>query len=401
MRLSYSLLCFRYAAATRFLCSAAVLPVTLAAAPPGGLPKFEPQTIDFSVEIGYGLAIGDVDGDGAADVLLCDKGEISWFHNPDWKETSIVKNLTLRDHVCLAAADLDGDGKVEIAAGAQWNPGETSDKTQSGAVFFLQRPTEAGAPWKPVPLYHDPTTHRMRWVPSDKGHVLVVLPLHGIGNKNGAGENTVNVRTYRVDPAKSGDAAAWTHEVLGAKLHVTHNLDHRDGYLYLGGAGGIVREKIGAAESTVLISPGNTTPPTRGVGEIAKGADFIAAVEPFHGNDLVIYRAAPAGEAGGKWTRTLLTDSLNQGHALGVGDFNGDGREDVVVGWRNPDAGGHVGVKLFFQKADGGWENTFWVARNLVAAEDLKVVDLDKDGRLDIVVSGRGTKNLVISWNRE
>jgi hypothetical protein len=58
-------------------------------------------------------------------------------------------------------------------------------------------------------------------------------------------------------------------------------------------------------------------------------------------------------------------------------------------------------VKLFFQKADGGWENTFWVARDLVAAEDLKVVDLDKDGRLDIVVSGRGTKNLVIFWNRK
>jgi hypothetical protein len=147
----------------------------------------------------------------------------------------------------------------------------------------------------------------------------------------------------------------------------------------------------------VLVTPENSTPPTRGVGEIAKGSDFIAAVEPFHGNDLVVYR--DAGE--GKWTRTLLTDSLNQGHALGVADFNGDGREDVVVGWRNPDAEGHVGVKLFFQKEDGGWHPPFWVARDLVASEDLKIADLDQDGRPDIVVSGRNSKNLMIFWNRK
>ena len=385
------------------LSASLLLPATLVhAAPPSGLPTFEPLVIDDQVEIGYGLALGDVDGDGKTDVILCDKREISWFRNPDWKETAIVKNLTLRDHVCVAAADLDGDGKVEIAAGAQWNPGETSDLAQSGAVFYLVRPAEEGAPWKPVALPHDPTTHRMRWVPAPQGHELVVLPLHGIGNKDGAGENTVNVRAHRVDPTKAAEASAWTDGILGAKLHVAHNFDFRDGYLYIGGAEGIVREKSGASESTVLVTPENSTPPTRGVGEIAKGSDFIAAVEPFHGNDLVVYRAAPAGEGGaGKWTRTLLTDSLNQGHALGVADFNGDGREDVVVGWRNPDAEGHVGVKLFFQKEDGGWHPPFWVARDLVASEDLKIADLDQDGRPDLVVSGRNSKNLMIFWNRK
>lgn len=380
-----------------FIPVASLFPLVLSAAPPADLPKFEPQVIDEAVEIGYGLALGDVDGDGAIDILLCDKREISWFHNPDWKEEMIVKNLTLRDHVCLAAADLDGDGRVELAAGAQWNPGETSNQAESGAVFYLQRPAEAGAPWNPVPLFHDPTTHRMRWVPTENGHDLVVLPLHGIGNKNNAGDHCVNVRAYRVEAGKAGDAAAWTNVVLGAKLHVAHNFDLRDGHLYIGGAEGIVREKAGGGESTVLITPENSTPPTRGVGEVAKGADFLAAVEPFHGNDLVVYRE----DGGGKWSRALLTDTLSQGHALGVADFNGDGREDVVVGWRNPDAEGHVGVKLFYQKADGGWYPPFWVARDLVASEDLKVADLDKDGRPDLVVSGRSSKNLVIFWNRK
>lgn len=359
------------------------------------LPKFEPQVIDEAVEIGYGVAIGDVDGDGKSDIILVDKREISWFRNPDWKEISIVKNLSLRDHVCTAVEDIDGDGKVEIAAGAQWNPGDTTNAEQSGAVFYLQRPAKEGEAWTPLKLPHDPTTHRMRWVVGEGKPALVVLPLHGIGNKDGAGENTVKVRVHRVDPAQAGDPAAWSNEVLGAKLHVTHNFDLRDGLLYIGGAEGIVRERIGADESTALITTENSNPPTRGVGEIAKGPDFIAAIEPFHGNDLVVYR-----EAAEKWERTLVTDSLNQGHALGLADFNGDGREDIAVGWRNPDAEGHVGVKIFFQKEDGSWEQPFWVARDLVASEDLKIADLDGNGKPDIVVSGRSSKNLVIFWNK-
>lgn len=359
-------------------------------------PRFDAVVIDDKIEIGYGLAIGDVDGDGIADILLTDKREISWYRAPDWKKGVLARHLTLRDNVCLTAADLDGDGKVEVAVGAQWNPGETTDKEQSGAVFFLLRPAEAGAPWEPVPLYHDPTTHRMRWVPSARGgHELIVLPLHGIGNKGGEGENFVNVRSYRVDPAKAGDPEAWTHETLAAQLHLTHNFDHRDGYLYIGGAEGIVRETIGKDESTLLISPDNSTPPLKGVGEIVKGTDFLATIEPFHGSDLVVYRES--GDGG--WTRTLLTDGLNQGHALGIGDMNGDGREDIVVGWRNPDAEGHVGIKLYLQREDGTWSQGAWVANDLVATEDLKIADLDGDGRLDIVAAGRSTKNLVLFRN--
>ena len=34
-----------------------------------------------------------------------------------------------------------------------------------------------------------------------------------------------------------------------------------------------------------------------------------------------------------------------------------------------------------------------------MACEDLKIADLNGDGKPDIIASGRATKNLVIYWN--
>ena len=100
-------------------------------------PKFEAQEIDTNVAIGYGLAIGDVDGDRKPDILLADKKQFVWYRNGDWKRFVMAENLTESDNVCIAARDIDGDGKVEVAVGAQWNPGETSDtiKIRLSALF--------------------------------------------------------------------------------------------------------------------------------------------------------------------------------------------------------------------------------------------------------------------------
>src|SRR6266487_2106321 len=124
-------------------------------------PKFEEQTIDNNISIGYGLALGDVDGDGKTDILLADKKQFVWYRNGDWKKFVMIENLTENDNVCIAACDINGDGKVEVAVGAQWNPSETSNAEQSGAVYYLIRPEDPTQMWKAVKLYHEPTIHRM------------------------------------------------------------------------------------------------------------------------------------------------------------------------------------------------------------------------------------------------
>src|SRR5262245_27344165 len=86
-----------------------------AADPP--TPSFRPVDVDTKVEIGYGLAIADVDGDKKPDILLADKNLIVWYRNPSWEKFVIAEKLTKLDHVCIAAADIDGDGKAEVAVG--------------------------------------------------------------------------------------------------------------------------------------------------------------------------------------------------------------------------------------------------------------------------------------------
>ena len=366
--------------------------------------SFKAETIDNQVSIGYGLAIGDVDGDELPDILLADKKAFVWYRNPDWKRFVMIENLTNRDNVCLAARDINGDGMVEVAVGAQWNPGETTDPAKSGSVHMLVRPADPTQKWEAIPLPHVPTIHRMKWVEMQSGvFVLMVLPLHGVGNQNGNGE-AVKLLAHRAPIQTRG---TWEYSSFSTGMHMTHNFTIVE-KPSLGMAGLYVAGKEGMKAVLTHIDALNAMYegpfPTEnwaieggGFGEVSLGKGrnnrpFIAGIQPMHGNKLVMkYLDLDSDPA-------VLCKDLEQGHALACADFLGMEQDQIVVGWRNPNKEGKVGIRLYIPGIANSWTMQP-IDDNGMACEDLKVADLDGDGDLDIIAAGRASKNLKVYWN--
>ncbi len=372
-------------------------------------PEFTAETIDADIEIGYGIAVEDVNGDGRPDILLADKRRFVWYENPDWTCHEITGALTDHDHVCIAARDIDGDGRCEIAVGAEWNPGDT---VHSGAVIYLIPPADRTQRWEPVRLPHEPTTHRMRWVRNSQGRYdLVVAPLHGRGNVKGQGAGVRVLAYHKPDDPRQ----EWTTTLVHESMHLTHNFDvisngaDEPEELLLGGREGIVRlapTGAGWKERWITRHPVDSDA-LPGVGEVRMGAlgggkPCIAAIEPMHGNQLVIYLPPANGPKDGEWQRHVLDDTLVDGHALACRDLMGLGNRQLVVGWRaGQKIGSKVGIKLWWTtKEDGsGWQSLL-VDDNEMACEDLLVRDLNGDGKADIIAAGRRTRNVKVYWQR-
>ena len=363
-------------------------------------PKFRPHEIDATIQIGYGLAIADVDGDAKVDIVLADKRQIVWYQNPSWSKHVIAENLTERDHVCVAAQDIDGDGKAEIAVGAGWNPGDTDN---SGSVHYLMPPEDRAQKWTPIALHHEPTVHRMHWVKQGNDEWnLAVLPLHGRGNRGGEGVG-VKLLAYRVPENLQ---SRWETRLINDQLHMTHNFDpgqwDEDEAMELLIA---AREGVFVADGLVgrrsLRRIGDDQGGGAGEarqGSLGKGKVFVISIEPMHGSTVVVY-TPKAGGSEGLWHRRVIDDSLRDGHAIVCGDFAGIGRDQAAVGWRAMRARAPVGIKLFTPNESGTkWEASV-VDLNTMACEDIKAADLNGDGRLDIIASGRKTQNVKIYWN--
>jgi len=368
------------------------------------LPPFRAVEIDSKISIGYAVTTADVDGDHKPDILVVDKKQIVWYRNSSWEKFVIAENLTEADNVCIAATDIDGDGKAEIAVGAAWNPGDT---VNSGAVFYLIPPKDRTQKWEPVELPHEPTVHRMRWMKNGAGGFdLVVVPLHGRGNKGGEGAG-VKILRYKMpaDPRKP-----WKTEVVNESLHMTHNLnlvqwtEHADGELLVAGKEGIFHfaNEGGSWKSQQLAGNPVAEDGFKGAGEVRhgklpNGETFLVTVEPMHGNQVVIYTSPEKSAA---WHRHVIDSSLNEGHAVACGDLLGIGSDQVVVGWRGKDPQGKVGIKVFIPTDKNGreWSQTL-LDDNGMACEDLCLADLNGDGKLDVIASGRATKNIKIYFN--
>jgi hypothetical protein len=369
------------------------------------LPRFERVVIDGDFPGGYQVEVADVDGDKKPDIVAVGGGTCAWYENPSWKKRVVSAPKQTPGIISSATADLDGDGKAEIAIAYDFEMNEP----HRGRLALAIPGDTSDEPWTLTPIADVGSIHRIRWgdFDGDTRPDLVVAPIFGPGAK---------APTYDQDPARllvfsTGDdpkAGRWTSRVV-ARRPVTHAIEVIPGLRVPPGPSDIfTADNLGVSRIWMLprarrdvmdqdLIPGAAgTAPKRGssevhLGKLADGRFFLATVDPWHGSEVAVCLGSRPGSLAQFGPRTVLDDTLAEGHALWVADVDGDGDDEVFAGHRGQDH------RVSAYDFDGtSWTRT--VLDTDIAAQDLRGGDLDGDGTPDVVAVGGATHNVV--WYR-
>ena len=264
-----------------------------------------------------------------------------------------------------------------------------------------------------------PSLHRVRFgdVLGSGRKDLVAVPLQGRGVREpdwGAGPG-VKIEVFRTPPRPASDR--WTSEVADEGLHTAHGVqvvdfddDGRDDLLIAAWEGVLVvrRDRAGRWSREKIGDGFQEDGPAKGAGEVrlgrlADGSKYVAAVEPWHGDKVVVY--TPPASGGSPWRRTVIDADVAGGHALWCADLDGDGSDEIAVAQRDPnhdlaEPPDGSRILVYAPRAGAGAFDKHVVDDGGIAAEDLTAADLDADGRVDLVAGGRETHNVRIYWNR-
>ena len=379
------------------LCILSLIGVLLAAQ--ASPPTFRHQEIAADFGVGYAVQVADVNGDRRPDIVAISGTQLVWFENPTWQKYVALDGKTPKDNVCIAPHDIDRDGRLDVAVGATWQPRNTAS---GGTLHWAGRSTDPGSEaWTVTDILEEPTLHRIAWgdVDGDAAAELIVAPLHGRGTAppdwNGAGARLLLLRVPK-DPRRD----AWPVEVVDDSLHIVHNLlvtnadEDRAAEIMTASREGVHvhdRARDGSWSKRLI---GEGAPGEIRMGRIGKRR-VLATIEPWHGNAVALYLEPPGKGATGLWEKRLVEEKLTEGHALGWGDFDRDGDDELAVGWRVKP----FGLAIYDVDRDGRLTARHVVDAAAMSTEDLTVADLNGDGRPDIVASGRATRNVKIYWN--
>ena len=369
--------------------------ILLAAGKPAGEVQFREHVIEANIAGGYSLLIVDLNKDGKPDVIGLTQRmtELAWYENPTWERHVLIKDMP--GLVNMAAADIDGDGIPEIALENEFSMVAAKSP---GVVWLLRHQGDPRGLWKATKIDTLTTSHHIGWADIDGDGKLELINAPLIGHKALAPryEDKVPLVYYRTDDWKRRVIDDQLNGVLHRLRPVHWNGGKREQILTAGFDGIVLHSAQGSGEKihweNKLLSKGHEeAAPRAGTSDVRVGhlgkRRILAAIEPWHGNEVVVYTEDSAH----KWNRHVIFSELVEGHEVVVGDFNGDGLEDIAAGDRGKAANVHV---FYAQDASGEkWSHQI-IDHGGMAGSGCASADINGDGRLDIVCIGASSGNL-------
>ncbi len=329
----------------------------------------------------------DIDGDGLLDVVAAsyDLDTVAWFENDGtigspgfWPSYSIASDLD--GAICVNAADMDGDGDVDVVAGGYLD----------GRVLWYE--SDGGA-WTP----HEITTvldgvYSAEPVDLDRDGDLDVLAAGRVSGhlkwyeQNGSlwigrfvdttDLDIAGVRSATaVDFDRDGDldvvAAAEYDDLFG--WWENRNVHRRATFA----TADVLTAGVDSLEGAIIVDIDRDGSPDI-VDHRRSGED---------GADIVIWR-----QTTGAWTPDPIVLDFDGPTVAKVVDLDGDGDLDIVAGAIYDD-------ELAWFEHDGAGGFTKRVLTTAYPVKDLDVGDLDCDGDPDIVSTASNQTSVLFWWN--
>jgi hypothetical protein len=347
----------------------------LAAAP----PVLVEQTIANDLKGGYQVVAADLNHDGRPDLIALASGltELVWYENPGWQRHVLASGQS-RMINCVVV------GNEIVLASAFANQAKDS----VGIVSVLHPGDDPREPWTVTEIDRLTTSHRLRTADIDGSGHLVVINAPLTGAEAAAPDYRGQTPLVYYVPGE------WKRRVISTENSgVVHGIfvtdwdgDGRQDILTASFTGiHLFRYTKDSRWTRTEIAKGDPAPwPKSGSSDIAVGhiagvnkekTRFLAAIEPWHGNQVAVYT-----QRGAQWERAVIDTTLVDGHTIQVADLNGDGVDEIIAGFRGQPR------SVYIYSYDAAAKS--WTRKDLdkggMGAAACTVVDLNKDGRPDI-----------------
>lgn len=322
----------------------------------------------------------------AEDLFQRRESHVFWYENRSdgWERHVLADEPGLHLDVGAALGDVDGDGRLDLVVGQGFGHHD---------VYWYEQPDDPRQPW----------TQHLVTDAFQKYHDLHVGDVDDDGDPEVIGLSQEAETVFYYDVPEDPRRGPWPEDHLHL---VAEGIDVEglaladvdgDGRTELIAGPNVFHRRDGDGDDWERETIATDWDWTRvDVGDLDGDGDPEVILAEGDSPHLGTHPGRVAWFDPPDWEATFLREDLFCPHTLEIGDFDGDGRPDVYVAEMGLGTNEEPRHLLFVNRGDGNFDERV-VARG-VETHEATAVDLDGDGRLDVVGKSYSPDHHVDAW---